>query len=58
VSTNQLENGQHPAQLRLIKEELLAHNLSKNIDDVINSADKYLYQAKDAGRNQIFPKHK
>ncbi|GAA6172359.1 GGDEF domain-containing protein [Colwellia sp. KU-HH00111] len=31
---------------------------SKNIDNVINSADKYLYQAKDAGRNQIFPKHK
>ncbi|GAA6171298.1 ATP-dependent DNA helicase RecG [Colwellia sp. KU-HH00111] len=28
VSTNQLENGKHPAQLRLIKEELLAHNLS------------------------------
>ena len=28
TSTNQLENGKHPAQLRLIKEELLAHNLS------------------------------
>ncbi|WP_448212469.1 ATP-dependent DNA helicase RecG [Colwellia sp. MEBiC06753] len=28
VSTEQLENGKHPAQLRLIKEELLAHNLS------------------------------
>lgn len=28
----------------------------QNIDEVINSADKYLYQAKDAGRNQIFPK--
>lgn len=28
VSTSQLENGKHPAQLRLIKEELLAHNLS------------------------------
>ena len=28
---------------------------SQSIDDVINSADKYLYQAKDAGRNQIQP---
>ncbi|MFD2167417.1 ATP-dependent DNA helicase RecG [Thalassotalea euphylliae] len=28
VSTTQLEEGRHPAQLRLIKEELLAHNLS------------------------------
>lgn len=28
VSTNLLEQGRHPAQLRLIKEELLAHNLS------------------------------
>lgn len=28
VSTSQLENGKHPAQIRLIKEELLAHNLS------------------------------
>lgn len=28
VSTSQLENGNHPAQQRLIKEELLAHNLS------------------------------
>ncbi len=28
TSTNQLELGKHPAQLRLIKEELLAHNLS------------------------------
>ncbi|MCW8834008.1 MAG: ATP-dependent DNA helicase RecG [Colwellia sp.] len=28
ISTSQLENGKHPAQLRLIKEELLAHNLS------------------------------
>jgi len=28
ISTQQLENGKHPAQLRLIKEELLAHNLS------------------------------
>lgn len=26
-----------------------------NIDEVINIADKYLYQAKDAGRNKIFP---
>lgn len=28
ISTSQLENGNHPAQVRLIKEELLAHNLS------------------------------
>ena len=28
VSVEQLEQGRHPAQLRLIKEELLAHNLS------------------------------
>ena len=28
TSTSQLEQGKHPAQLRLIKEELLAHNLS------------------------------
>jgi len=28
ASTSQLEQGKHPAQLRLIKEELLAHNLS------------------------------
>jgi ATP-dependent DNA helicase RecG len=28
TSTEQLELGKHPAQLRLIKEELLAHNLS------------------------------
>lgn len=28
ASTSQLENGTHPAQIRLIKEELLAHNLS------------------------------
>lgn len=27
-----------------------------NIDDVINQADKYLYQAKESGRNQIQPK--
>jgi diguanylate cyclase (GGDEF)-like protein len=27
-----------------------------SIDDVINSADKYLYQAKNLGRNQIQPK--
>ncbi len=31
-------------------------NHKQNIDEVINNADKYLYQAKDAGRNQIFPK--
>jgi diguanylate cyclase (GGDEF)-like protein len=28
----------------------------KNIDEVINSADKHLYQAKNTGRNQVFPK--
>lgn len=28
VSTTQIEEGKHPAQLRLIKEELIAHNLS------------------------------
>jgi len=28
ASTSQLEQGKHPAQVRLIKEELLAHNLS------------------------------
>jgi len=31
-------------------------NAEQSIDEMINSADKYLYQAKDAGRNQIFPK--
>jgi diguanylate cyclase (GGDEF)-like protein len=31
-------------------------NGSQSIDDLIRSADKYLYQAKNAGRNQIFPK--
>ncbi len=30
-------------------------NKDQNIDEVINSADKYLYQAKNAGRNRIFP---
>jgi diguanylate cyclase (GGDEF)-like protein len=34
--------------------EQLTHD--QNIDEVINNADKYLYQAKNAGRNQIFPK--
>jgi diguanylate cyclase (GGDEF)-like protein len=29
---------------------------TKSIDEVINSADKHLYKAKDAGRNQVFPK--
>jgi len=28
----------------------------KSIDEVINSADKYLYKAKDTGRNRVFPK--
>jgi diguanylate cyclase (GGDEF)-like protein len=31
-------------------------NDNQSIDEVINNADKYLYQAKNAGRNQIFPK--
>jgi len=29
--------------------------VEQSIDEAINSADNYLYQAKDAGRNQIFP---
>ena len=29
---------------------------NQTIDEAINNADKYLYQAKYAGRNQIFPK--
>lgn len=29
---------------------------TQTIDEIINSADNYLYQAKSAGRNQIFPK--
>lgn len=28
-----------------------------SIDEIINNADKYLYQAKNAGRNSIFPKY-
>ena len=39
VSTEQIENGKHPAQLRLIKEELLAHNLS--MLKLRQSADKH-----------------
>jgi len=31
-------------------------NGNQSIDEIINSADKYLYQAKNSGRNQIFPK--
>lgn len=31
-------------------------NENQSIDEIINNADKYLYQAKNAGRNQIFPK--
>ena len=31
-------------------------NDNQSIDEIINSADKYLYQAKNSGRNQIFPK--
>jgi diguanylate cyclase (GGDEF)-like protein len=30
-------------------------NGQQSIDELINSADKYLYQAKQSGRNQIFP---
>ena len=30
-------------------------NAEQNIDEVINRADNYLYQAKNSGRNQIFP---
>lgn len=29
---------------------------NQTIDKVINNADKYLYQAKNSGKNQIFPK--
>jgi diguanylate cyclase (GGDEF)-like protein len=29
---------------------------NQSIDEIINNADKYLYQAKNSGRNQIFPK--
>lgn len=29
---------------------------NQTIDEMINNADKHLYQAKNAGRNQIFPK--
>jgi len=32
-------------------------NRDKSIDEVVNSADKYLYQAKNSGRDQIFPKY-
>lgn len=32
-------------------------NGNQSIDELINSADKYLYLAKNAGRNQIFPKY-
>ena len=31
-------------------------NGNQSIDEIINNADKYLYKAKAAGRNQIFPK--
>lgn len=31
-------------------------NSRQSIDEVINNADRYLYQAKNSGRNQIFPK--
>jgi diguanylate cyclase (GGDEF)-like protein len=30
-------------------------NNNQSIDEAINNADKYLYKAKNAGRNQIFP---
>jgi PleD family two-component response regulator len=29
---------------------------NQTIDEMINCADKQLYQAKNAGRNQIFPR--
>jgi PleD family two-component response regulator len=29
---------------------------NQTIDEAINNADKHLYQAKNLGRNQIFPK--
>ena len=29
----------------------------KSIDEVVNNADKYLYQAKKSGRDEIFPKY-
>lgn len=31
-------------------------NGDQSIDEIIKSADKYMYQAKDSGRNQIYPK--
>lgn len=31
-------------------------NDDQSIDEIINCADKYLYQAKNSGRNQIYPK--
>jgi len=35
---------------------IVEFNEDQSIDEVINNADKFLYQAKNAGRNQIFPK--
>lgn len=32
-------------------------NGNRTIDEIISSADKYLYQAKNSGRNQIYPKY-
>ncbi|MBL4764645.1 MAG: ATP-dependent DNA helicase RecG [Colwellia sp.] len=49
TSTSQLELGKHPAQLRLIKEELLAHNLSmlklRQSSDVHHAVSLTLAQA-------------
>jgi len=49
ASTSQLELGKHPAQLRLIKEELIAHNLSmlkvRQNSDVHNAISLSLEQA-------------
>ena len=49
ASTSQLELGKHPAQLRLIKEELIAHNLSmlklRQNSDVHNAVSLSLEQA-------------
>ncbi|MCI2285843.1 diguanylate cyclase [Colwellia sp. MSW7] len=32
-------------------------NGNRTIDEIVNSADKYLYQAKNSGRNKIYPKY-
>ncbi len=35
---------------------IVQFNDNQTIDELINNADKFLYRAKNAGRNQIFPK--